>query len=73
MGWFKKGTPMTPREVAENVEGSDGMTRVLAAAIDAADRRLSEYHVYELVADLGHDEIDDLMEELVLHGLAIWR
>ena len=32
-----KKTPMTPRQVAEDIDGSDDLTRVLAAAIDAAD------------------------------------
>lgn len=45
---------------------------MLAATIDADDHRLSEYHIYELVSDLGDDGIEDLMEELVLHGLGKW-
>ena len=69
--WFIK-TPMTPRQVAENVEGSDGRTRVLAAAIDAADQQVSEYHMHRLVADLGDDQIDDMMDELVRARLAAW-
>ena len=68
-----KTTPMTPRQVAEDVEGSGGRTRVLAAAIDATDHQRNEYHIYELVADLGDDQIDDLMEDLVFRGLAAWK
>lgn len=63
---------MTPREVAEDVDGSDGPTRVLAAAIDAADHRRRLYDMRRPVGDLGNDQIDDLMEELVLHGFAKW-
>ena len=62
----------TPREVAEDVDGSDGLARVLAAAIDAADHKRGLYDMRRPVADLGNDQIDELMEELVLRGFAKW-
>lgn len=72
MGWFEKKMPMTPREVAEDIDGSDGLTRVLAAAIDATDHKRGLYDMRQPVADLGYDEIDDLMGELVAGGAAVW-
>ncbi|MCY4559490.1 MAG: hypothetical protein OXF79_24595 [Chloroflexi bacterium] len=63
---------MAPREVAEDVEGSDGPTRVLAVAIDATDHPdLGQYHMRRLEG-LGDDAIDDMMGELVRAGLAEW-
>ena len=60
------------REIAEN-KSNDPEARVLAAAVHTAEAHAHDNLMRQLVADLGWDQTDQVMEHLVGGGLANWR